>query len=139
MTQLFSYGELSQSTAAWLFPVSWLPFLWSGGLSRIAWIAASMLVSFWLQWPSYILAPRVTFLAVSVGYTLAQLVPFLAAYLARRRSLVASAGAFVATTVATEALVHRFSPFAARAGASAPSISASGTLAYWGAGFRRTV
>jgi apolipoprotein N-acyltransferase len=111
LTQLLSYGELSQPLAAWLFPVFWLPLLWQGGFSRIAWIAASMLVSFWLQWHSYILAPRVIFLAVSVGYTLAQALPFLAAYLARRRSILASASAYVVATVATEALVHRFSPY----------------------------
>jgi apolipoprotein N-acyltransferase len=111
LTQLFSYGELSQPLAAWLFPVFWLPFVWQGGVSRIVWIAASMLVSFWLQWNSYILAPRAIFGAVSVGYTLAQSLPFMAAYFARRRSIVASASAYVVATVATEALVHRFSPY----------------------------
>jgi len=111
LTQLFSYGELSQALAAWLFPIFWLPFLWHGGLARVAWVAASMLVAFWFQWPHYILAPRAIFLAVSLGYALAQALPFLVAHLARRRSVVASAGAYVVAMVAAEALVHRFSPY----------------------------
>jgi apolipoprotein N-acyltransferase len=111
LTQLLSYGQLSQPLPAWLFPVFWLPFLWQGGLGRIAWIAASILVSFWLQWNSYILAPLPIFLAVSVGYTISYALPFLAAYLTRRRSILTSASAYVVATVVTEALVHRFSPY----------------------------